>query len=184
MKTNKKLLIITALCIFLCFGCSYISQTPKTTEKISGADITIPSVLVGEELSLAERKIPVTENGDGTVTCSLNAQELTNVLKQIADNTSCSIETILGDDDYYPDIIAITPNDDYTCFTISLKDGQMNIYESMLVMSFYTVGNRYQIYNGVPADEAVTTVIYVNDSDGSIVSESDSTSMDTFSSQQ
>ena len=47
----------------------------------------------------------------------------------------------------------------------------------MLVMSFYTVGNRYQIYNGVPADEAVTTVIYINDSDGSVVSESDSTSM-------
>lgn len=94
-----------------------------------------------------------------------------------------SIQSILEDDDCYPDITAITTDDDYTRFTISLKDGQMNIYESMLVMSFYTVGNKYQIYNGVSSEQAVTTVVYVNSSDNAIISETDSTSMETFSSQ-
>ena len=188
MKKNKKLFIITVLCIVLCSGCSSMSKTPETqetpepVEKIIGADITIPSVLVGDELSQAGVEIEATDNGDGTVTFSLNGEELTNVLNQIADNIADSIETILEDDDYYPNITAITANDNYTSFTISLKDGQMTPYESMLVMSFYTVGNQYQIYNGVPAEEAVTTVTYINDTDGTVIGESDSTSMDTFSS--
>lgn len=185
MKRNKKLLTITVLCIVLCSGCSSISktpETPETVEKIIGADITIPSALVGDELSQANVEIAVTDNGDGTVTFSLNGEELTNVLNQIADNIAISIETILEDDDYYPNITSITAGDNYTSFTISLKDGQMNTYESMLIMSFYTVGNQYQIYNGVPAEEAITTVWYINDADGTVISESDSTSMDTFSS--
>lgn len=186
MKTMKKLIITSALCILLCFGCSLKQETskaPKTVEKLLGADITIPSVFVGDELSQIDTENAVTDNGDGTVTCSLSGEELTNVLNQITYHTSDSIEAILADDDYYPDITAITPNDDYTEFTISLKGGQMNIYESMLVMSFFTIGSRYQIYNGVPAAETVTTVIYINEADGSVISESDSTSMDTFSSQ-
>ena len=185
MKRNKKLLTITVLCIVFCSGCSTISKTPETPEKVEkiiGADITIPSALVGDELSQAGVEIAATDNGDGTVTFSLNGEELTTVLNQIADNIAYSIETILGDDDYYPNITSITANDNYTSFTISLKDGQMNIYESMLVMSFYTVGNQYQIYNGIPAEEAITTVLYVNDADGTVISESDSTSMNTFSS--
>lgn len=139
--------------------------------------------MVGDELSETETDIAATDNGDGTVTYSLDGETLTGILNQIASDIADSIQTILNDNDYYPDITAITPNEDYTSFTISLADGQMNIYESMLVMSFYTIGNRYQIYNGVPADEALTAVIYINDSDGAIISETYSTSMDTFSSQ-
>lgn len=181
MKKKKRLITITAFCIVLCFGCSSkqeTSGTPETVEKILGADITIPSTLIGDELSLADTEIAVTDNGDGTVTCSLNGEELTNVLNQITLHMADSIQTILEDNDYYPDITAITASNDCKCFTISLKDGQMNIYESMLVMSFYTIGNRYQIYNGVPIEEAVTTVVYINDANGSVISESDSTSMD------
>lgn len=55
------------------------------------------------------------------------------------------------------------------------------MYESMLVMSFYTIGNRYQIYNGVPADQAVTAVTYVNAADNTVISRTDSTSVDNFS---
>ena len=185
MKKGKNFIILAALCIILCSGCSLTAKTTETSEtveKIIGADITIPSVLVGDELSQDDMDIIITDNNDGTVTFSLNAEELTNVLNYIADNIADSIETILEDDDYYPNITAITPSDNYTSFTISLKDGEMNIYESMLVMSFYTVGNQYQIYNGIPAEEAVTTVLYINDADGTVISESDSTSMDTFSS--
>jgi hypothetical protein len=186
MKKKNILIMTVAFCMYLCLGCSSTdpsteipetSEIPKITEPLSDADITIPSVLVGEELAQVQTEIATTDNGDGTVTYSLNGEALTDILNQIAADIADSIQTILDDDDRYPDITAITPNEDYTSFTISLKNGQMSIYESMLVMSFYTVGNRYQIYNGVPADEAVTTVIYINDSDGSVVSESDSTSM-------
>ena len=58
---------------------------------------------------------------------------------------------------------------------------RLNLYESMLVMSFYTIGNRYQIYSGVLPEDAVTTVIYVNAADQTVISRSDSTSVETFS---
>ncbi|MDE7201664.1 MAG: hypothetical protein K2O91_07115 [Lachnospiraceae bacterium] len=64
---------------------------------------------------------------------------------------------------------------------ISLANGQMNIYESMFIMSFYTIGNRYQIYSGIPADQAVTTVVYINDADNTVISKTNSTSVETFS---
>ena len=185
---NKTLITTVMLCVFVCLGCSSqtpiseVSESSEIVETLPDADIRIPSVLVGEELSQAETDIAVTDNGDGTVTYSINGTVRADILNTLADDLAKSIETILADDDYYPNITAITPSDDYTKFTITLKDGQMNIYESMLVMSFYTVGNKYQIYSGVPSEEAVTTVTYINSSDNSIISESDSRSMDTFSS--
>ena len=191
-KKMKNLITTTSLCILLCSGCSPTQQAPVTPEisvdlsekqpvNQPDADITIPSILIGEELSQIQADNTPVDNGDGTVTYSLKGGELDSILQQIADSLSDSIQDILDNDDYYPNITAITHDADYTSFTISLSDGQMSMYESMLVMSFYTIGNRYQIYSGVPADQAVTTVIYVNDADNSVISRTDSTSVETFS---
>ena len=183
----KNLIATTSLCILLCSGCSPTQQAPVTPEisvdlsekrpvNQPDADITIPSILIGEELSQIQADNTPVDNGDGTVTYSLKGGELDSILQQIADSLSDSIQDILDNDDYYPNITEITHDADYTSFTISLSDGQMSMYESMLVMSFYTIGNRYQIYSGVPADQAVTTVIYVNDADNSVISRTDSRS--------
>lgn len=191
-KKMKNLITTTSLCILLCSGCSPTQQAPVTPEisvdlsekqpvNQPDADITIPSILIGEELSQIQEDNTPVDNGDGTVTYSLKGGELDSILQQIADSLSDSIQDILDNDDYYPNITEITHDADYTSFTISLSDGQMSMYESMLVMSFYTIGNRYQIYSGVPADQAVTTVIYVNDADNSVISRTDSTSVETFS---
>ena len=64
---------------------------------------------------------------------------------------------------------------------IPLADGQINIYESMLIMSLHTIGNRYQIYSGIPADQAVTTVVYINDADNTVISKTNSASVETLS---
>ena len=40
------------------------SEIPKITEPLSDADITIPSVLVGEELAQVQTEIATTDNGD------------------------------------------------------------------------------------------------------------------------
>lgn len=179
------------MCILLCSGCSPTQQAPAPPEisvdlsekqitKQSDADITIPSVLIGDEVGQIPADRSGTDNGDGTVTYSLKGDEISSILHQISVNLSDSIQEILDNDDYYPNITAITYDADYTCFTISLSDGQMNMYESMLVMSFYTIGNRYQIYSGVPPEQAVTTVIYINDTDDSVISRTDSTSVEGF----
>lgn len=192
-KEFKMIITTISLCILLCSGCSPTRQAPVTPEKISvdlsekqdrkqsDADITIPSILIGDEITQIRPDGAATDNGDGTVTYSLKGDEIDSILHQISVNISESIQDILDNDDYYPNITAITYNADYTSFTISLSDGQMSMYESMLVMSFYTIGNRYQIYNGVPPEQAVTTVTYINAADDTVVSKTDSTSVETFS---
>lgn len=186
----KELITIISLSILLCSGCSPTPQAPAEpevieirTEKKTDANITIPSILIGDELSQIQTDDTVVENDNGTVTYSLKGEEIDSILKQISENISGSIQDILDNDEYYPNITAITPSDNYATFTISLTDGQMNMYESMLVMSFYTIGNRYQIYNGIPAEEAVTTVIYINAEDDSVISKTDSTSVENFTPQ-
>ena len=190
----KHIFASVSLCIFLCSGCSPAQQasvTPETTIDLSetqvqtvkhqDADITIPSILTGDEIAQLHADDISADNGDGTVTYSLTGDEIDRILQQITVNISSSIQDILDNDDYYPHITAITYDADYTNFTISVSDGQINMYESMLVTSFYTIGNRYQIYNGVPADQAVTAVTYVNAADNSVISRTDSTSVDNFS---
>lgn len=55
----------------------------------------------------------------------------------------------------------------------------MNTYEAMLAMSFYIIGDKYQIYCGVPEQDAVTIVRYVDADTGDVINEADSSSMDT-----
>lgn len=174
----------------------------KEVDSLDDADITIPAGLVGSEINISGQQedqesgdtddggsgtatnspgeIPSTENADGTITLSLNGEQRTAIVNRLTADIAKSIQTILDDDEYYPNIVSITPSEDGTTFTIALAEGQMNMYESMLVMSFYTMGDKFQLYQGIPASDVKTTVIYVNDSTGEVISESDSTSMETF----
>lgn len=139
------------------------------------ADITLPAGLVGDEVS--DELITNVDEETANITYSLSGNERSDIINRLSGEITESISMILGDKDHYPNITSITPNDDYSEFTITLTDGNINIYESMLVMSFYIVGDKYQIYNGVNAEEAVTIVRYVDSATGAVISETDSTSM-------
>lgn len=186
----------------------------EEVHSLPDANISIPSVLVGNEIS--DEKLPVDNISDVTdnqsetvnndaeentenestqdssedsteeqapdntnnVTYALTGKERTDIVNGISENIVNSINDILNNKDYYPDIISIMPNSDCTEFVITLKGSEMNVYESMLLMSFYTIGDKYQIYMGVPENEAKTTVKYINGATGEIISETDSTSME------
>lgn len=204
------LLLTSTLILSGCANQPEIKEEPQSTpasiikevESLPDADITIPAGLVGTEVTHSNQSedqettdtdstatevssdsstdMLYTENADGTVTYSISGDQRTAIVNELSAEITQSIQTILDNDDYYPNIVSITPNEDGTIFTIALADGQMNTYESMLVMSFYTAGDKYQLYKGIPADKVKTTVVYINDSTGKVISESDSTSMDTF----
>lgn len=140
------------------------------------ADITIPAGIAGNEVS--DEQIINIDEDTASITYSLSGNERSDIIRQLSGEITESIGVILADKDHYPNITAITPNDDYTEFTIALTGGNINTYESMLVMSFYIVGNKYQIYNGVSAENAATVVRYVDSVTGSVISETDSSLME------
>lgn len=195
-KKQIFLLFMLTLSINTLYGCNTdSSKTAEVNEPaesapyvqeviiLSDADITIPSALVGDEISglAAEKSSTVSEESlNNTTTLSLTGEERTSIVNDISSEIATNITAILEDNDHYPNITDITANRDFTEFTISLKDGTMNTYESMLVMSFYMTGDKYQLYFGVPASEVKTVVKYVNAATGEVINESDSTSMNTF----
>ena len=112
------------------------------------------------------------------VTYRIDGDTRTQLVNEIARELEESIASVLSDKYYYPDITDIQVNDSASEFTIFLNTDKPNLYESTLMLSFYTIGNKYQIYMGVPADEAVTTVIYINSETGEELARTDSTSME------
>lgn len=174
----QALLCVSMLCLTTACG-SKSDGVPDNRETIieevetlPDAEIKIPATLIGEELA----DIPVENtDADNNVTYHLDGETRTELVSDLSSDIQTSIDTILSDKEYYPNVSDITVNSDYTEFTIFLTTDEPNLYESTLMMSFYTVGDRYQIYNGVPAEDAKTTVIYVNAESGAELARTDST---------
>ena len=201
---KKKYLLLLFLLSITLYGCSSNSSVKESApiiqevESLSDADIIIPSALVGDEIDiLTKDKIqeanPIITTSEvssdetsasteslppNTTKLSLTGEERTTIVNDISSELLDSIQAILDNDDYYPNVVAITPNINCSEFTISLENGTMNLYESMLVMSFYSIGDKYQIYAGV--SEPVTVVKFINAQTNEVISESTSDSMNTY----
>lgn len=168
----------------------------EEVSELPDATITIPSTLVGDEAELLLPLSPETTPDDSAeesdssleteesdtgqapmVTYHIDGNTRTELINEITKELEESVSAVLADKYYYPDITDIQVNEDASEFTIFLSSDQPNLYESTLMLSFYTIGNKYQIYLGVPAEEAVTTVIYKNAETGEELARTDSTSM-------
>lgn len=165
----------------------------EEVSELPDATITIPSTLVGNEAELLLPVSPETAPADSSeesdsyqetassqapmVTYHIDGDTRTELVNEITKELEESVSSVLADKYYYPDITDIQVNEDASEFTIFLSSDQPNLYESTLMLSFYTIGNKYQIYLGVPAEEAVTTVIYKNAETGEELARTDSTSM-------
>lgn len=175
----QALLCASILCFTTACGSKPIEEEPDNREAIieeaeilPDTEITIPATLVGEELA----DIPVeSTDEDNNVTYHVDGETQSQLVSGLSSEIQTSIDTILADKEYYPNVSDITVNSDCTEFTIYLTTNQPNLYESTLMMSFYTVGDRYQIYNGIPAEDAKTTVIYINAESGEELARTDST---------
>ncbi len=193
--TKKSNLLWALLCaVMFCFitACGSAPDNEPDNRKViikevsdlPDAQITIPATLVGDELA----DIPVDEksdipsgdtkdnspDADNNITVQLDGDTRTRLLNDMALEIQTSIDTILADKESYPNVSDIIVNADCTEFTIYMKINEPNLYESTLMMSFYTVGDRYQIYNGVSIEDVKTTVIYVNEQSGTELARTDS----------
>ena len=193
---KKKLYIYLCLALLLT-GCaankksensssSDLASIIQEVQSLPDAEINIPNALVGNEIT-EENAVLITEETEesheeapqNSSTYSISGEDRTNIVNGLSQDVIDGINSILANKDQYSNIVSITPNEDCTEFTIAVEDGNINIYESMLIMSFYTMGDKYQIYNGVPAEEVKTVVRYIHASTGEVIAESDSTQMNT-----
>lgn len=139
--------------------------------------LNIPAEFVGgstqEDLDkkAAEYGYKATLNDDGSATYEMTKSQHAEMMKSYADSISESLEKMIGSKDY-PNITDITANDDFTSFTITTKNAEPDLSESMSVMQLYMMSGVYNIFNGTPVENV--HVDFVNADSGQVISSTDS----------
>lgn len=158
--------------------------------ELPDADISLPEYLISEDAETYGLK-EVARTGNGyAVEAGAAAEEASDatlyhvdgetrsrIVNETAAKIEGQIENVLDDKEMYPLVTGIEAKEDGTEFRIYMKEGEMNLYEMALQMSFFILGDKYQVYAGKPAEEAVTTVIYVDKKSGTEIYRTDSASI-------
>ena len=95
---------------------------------------------------------------------------ISDVRKQIND----SLQEMVGSETY-PNITAISANDDFTNFTVTTKNKELDFAESLGVMTLYIYGGMYAVFSGEEVDNI--HVEFVNADSGEVISSGDSKDM-------
>ena len=144
-------------------------------------EITVPKDFIGDttqeklDESVKEKGYKsATLNSDGSVTYVMTKAQHEEMLSGIRDSIDQSLSEMVGSSDY-PNITAVTANDDYTSFTITTKNAEPDLAESFAVMGLYMYGGMYGIFSGETVDNI--HVDFVNADSGEIISSANSKDM-------
>lgn len=190
---NKKLTILTILItIPLSFtGCAnkeagadvpasadgeiiaVFEDEPEKEDIIPINELIVPSYLNGAETE----DFSIAEEGEDSVTYHLDETQQAEAVDQVSAQLKDSINQVLADKDFYPNITKISASKNYSVFDVTFSGTEINTYETTLRMSLYIAGDKLQLYQGVPEDKLLTTVNYIDGETGEVFSTGDSSSL-------
>ena len=96
------------------------------------------------------------------------------MLTELRESIDQSLSDMVGSNDY-PNITNVEHNDDYTSFTITTKNAEPDLSESLAVIGMYMFGGMYGIFAGEEVDNV--HVDFVNADSGEIISSANSEDM-------
>lgn len=151
----------------------------ELVSELPDADISLPEYLISDEVeTYGLQQVSQTGNGyevqagaaaeeaAAPTIYHVDGQTRSKIVNETAARIEMQIEAVLSDQEMYPLVADIQAEKDCSEFRIYLKEGEMNLYEMTLQMSFFILGDKYQVYNGKTAEEAVTTVVYIDKKSG------------------
>ncbi len=145
---------------------------------IFDVELTIPADFAGEvtqeqlDESVKEKGYESAKlNSDGSITYVMTKAQHKELLDTISKSIDDSLQDMVGSSDF-PNITAVTANEDYTSFTITTKNSEPDMAESFSVLALYMYGGMYAVFNGEKADNI--HVDFVNDASGEVISSADS----------
>ena len=143
--------------------------------------LTIPKDFIGEttqeELDdLAKKKgiKSITLNSDGSATYVMNKAQHEELISDVRKSINDSLQEMIGSENY-PNITAISANDDFTNFTVTTKNKELDFAESFVAMTLYMYGGMYAVFSGEEVDNI--HVEFVNADSGEVISSGDSKDM-------
>lgn len=189
---KKKIPILLLLAgVMLCSACGGKEEAEENAEQVTDGtgtvmegsievagdlpdrDIKVPDYLKGENEeklsaeSLSENDTGQEESEEEPV-YHLSGEEQTEMARQVAAQIGDSINQVLTDKDYYPNVTGISVNPECTEFNVTFSSRNLSLYENVLHMSLCIVGDRFQLYQGKQEDELMTVVNYVDADSGEI----------------
>lgn len=190
---NKKLTILTILItIPLSFtGCAnkeagadvpasadgeiiaVFEDEPEKEDIIPINELIVPSYLNGDETE----DFSIAEEGEDSVTYHLDETQQAEAVDQVSSQLKDSVNQVLADKDFYPNITKISVSKNYSVFDVTFSGTEINTYETTLRMSLYIAGDKLQLYQGVPEDKLLTTVNYIDGETGEVFSTGDSSNL-------
>lgn len=143
--------------------------------------ITVPKDFIGEttqeELDTKAKEKgfkSATLNSDGSVTYVMTKAQHKALMDEISASINGSLAELVGSENC-PNITDIKANDDFTSFTITTKNEEPDLAESITVLGLYTFGGMYAVFSGNQVDNI--HVDFVNAASGEIISSADSKNM-------
>ncbi len=153
----------------------------KVDNNLFNVEITVPKDFVGE-ITQEELDAPGTEknyntatlNDDGSVTYKMSKSQHQDMLKSIADSIDEGLNGMIGSEDY-PNITDVKADSDYTSFTVTTKNEETSLTETLSVLVLYMYGGMYAVFNGTTVDNV--HVEFINEGSGQIIDTFDSKNM-------
>lgn len=149
----------------------------KVDKGIFDVKLEIPADFVGnstqEDLDkkAAEYGYKATLNADGSATYEMTKSQHKKMMEDYAASLNESMAKMVGSESC-PNVTDVKANEDFTSFTITTKNTEPDLGESMSVMSLYVMSGAYNIFNGTPVDNV--HIDFVNADSGEVISSTDS----------
>lgn len=149
----------------------------KVDKGIFDVKLEIPADFVGnstqEDLDkkAAEYGYKATLNADGSATYEMTKSQHKKMMEDYAASLNESMAKMVGSESC-PNVTDVKANEDFTSFTITTKNTEPDLGESMSVMSLYVMSGVYNIFNGTPVDNV--HIDFVNADSGEVISSTDS----------
>lgn len=153
----------------------------KVDEGIFDVELTIPAEYVGKQTQEDLDKLSeehgfksIVLNEDGSATYTMNKKQHKELLNEYRAQISESLNKMIASEEY-PNITNIEANDNFTEFTVTTKNTELDLAESFSVMAFYVSGGLYSAFSGEKVDNI--SVTFINADSGDVITTTNSSDM-------
>ena len=177
-KKRKISVLLLVVGVTFCAACGGEERADETGAAMEGAievaedlpdrDVKVPDYLTeGDEQGSNEENSDLEEGIEEPV-YHLSGEEQAEKARQVAAQIEDSINQVLADKEFYPNVTGISVNPECTEFNVMLSSRELSLYENVLHMSLCIVGDRFQLYQGKREGELMTVVNYIDENTGEI----------------
>jgi len=148
--------------------------TPEEKERI---DFLIETPEDAQQYAIDNEFTSCVLEEDGSVSITMTKSRHEELMETLRDAISLTSKDKAGSE-YYPNIVNVEFNDDFTEFTVTTKSETVEVDEYISALDFFYYGWYYNIFNGTPAENI--HVDYINEATGEVIESADSMNMEQY----